>query len=118
VAADPPPSDGTGEAAGGDVDLVVVTMAFDAADVDRLLSVLSKYVVLSRGHRGCRNIDLVASATRPGRFVVIEKWESADAQQDHFDSPDMVEMASACRGILTQPPLIDLHEPISAHDLD
>ena len=66
---------------------------------------------------GCRNIDLAASATRPGRYVIIEKWDSPAAQQVHFDSADMVEMAQACNGLLTSAPQIDLLEGISAHDL-
>lgn len=102
---------------GDEIDLVIVTMTFDAADPEPLLATLAKYVVLSRGHAGCRNIDLAASATTPGRFVVVEKWESTDAQQSHFDSPDMVEMAEACRELLSRPPTIDLLEPITAHDL-
>jgi quinol monooxygenase YgiN len=100
-----------------DVELTMVTMVFDSSDADTLLSILAKYVVLSRGHPGCRNIDLCASATTPGRFVVVEKWESPEAQQAHFDSPDMVEMAAACTGLLARPPAIDLLETISAHDL-
>jgi len=100
-----------------DVELTIVTMAFDASVPERLQSVLAKYVVVSRGHPGCRNIDLCASATTPGRFLIIEKWESPDAQRAHFDSQDMVEMASACTGLLAKPPQIDLLEGISAHDL-
>ena len=100
-----------------EVELTIVTMAFDSAQPERLQSVLAKYVVLSRGHPGCRNIDLCASATTPGRFVLIEKWETPDAQRAHFDSADMVEMARACEGLLTKPPQIDLLEGISAHDL-
>lgn len=103
---------------GSEVELTVVTLAFDAADPERLVPVLAKYVVLSRGHPGCRNIDLCASATSPGRFVIIEKWETPAAQQAHFDSEDMVEMAKACKGLLSKPPQIDLLEGISAHDLN
>ena len=99
------------------VELTIVTMVFDASDAERLQSVLAKYVELSRGHDGCRNIDLCASATKPGRFIVVEKWETADAQRAHFDSADMVEMASAWEGLLVAPPQIDLLEAISAHDL-
>lgn len=95
----------------------MVTLVFQASDPDRLLSVLSKYVVVSRGAPGCRNIDLCASATRAGRFLVIEKWESPDAQRAHFDSPEMVELAESCRGLLSAPPDIDLFDGISAHDL-
>ncbi len=99
------------------VELMMVTMAFDAADAEALQSVLARYVVVSRGHPGCRNIDLALSATTPDRFVVVQKWESPQAQRAHFDSADMVAMATACEGLLAAPPRIDLLEPISAHDL-
>jgi quinol monooxygenase YgiN len=103
---------------GGEVELTIVTMVFDAVDVDRLLSVLSKYVVLARMQPGCRNIDLCASMTTPARFLIIQKWETPAAQQAHFDSPQMVEMAESCNGLLTGPPAIDLLEGLSAHDLN
>jgi quinol monooxygenase YgiN len=100
-----------------DVELTLVTMVFDAADTEQLLAVLSRYVVVTRAQSGCRNVDLAASATTPGRFVLIQKWDSPDAQRDHFDSADIVEMARSCDGLLSRPPTIDLLEPITAHDL-
>ena len=100
-----------------EVDLTIVTMAFDALDPERLQSVLARYVVLSRGHAGCRNIDLAMSTTQPNRFVVIQKWERPEDQRAHFDSADMVTMAEGCSGLLSGPPQIDLLDPISAHDL-
>ena len=100
-----------------DVELVVVTMVFDAVDDDRLRPLLAKYVVLARDEPGCRNVDLLASATNPGRYVVIAKWGSPEAQRAHFDSPVMVELAEGCRGLLARPPQIDLLDAISAHDL-
>jgi len=106
---------------GGEVELTIVTLVFKASGEEqagRLLSVLSKYVVLSRGHPGCRNIDLSASVTKPGHFLIVEKWETPLAQRAHFDSEDMVEMARACEGLLEQRPEIDLYEAISAHDLN
>jgi quinol monooxygenase YgiN len=103
---------------GGDVgELTVVTLIFDASDESKLLDVLARYVVVARSHPGCRNIDLCASVTVPSRYVVIEKWASAAAQRAHFDSPDMVAMAEACKGLLTAPPAIDLLTGVSAHDL-
>ncbi|MDZ7676792.1 MAG: antibiotic biosynthesis monooxygenase family protein [Acidimicrobiales bacterium] len=100
-----------------DVEVTIVTMVFDTTDADRLLPVLAKYVVLTRGHPGCRNIDLCRSATTDDRYVVIQKWDSPEAQRAHFDSADMVEMAESCAGLLATPPAIDLLEGISAHDL-
>ena len=101
----------------GELELAIVTMTFDATDAERLVPVLAKYVVLSRGHAGCRNIDLCASVTTANRFVIIQKWDSMDAQRAHFDSAEMVEMAQSCAGLLIAPPTIDLLDGISAHDL-
>ena len=100
-----------------DVELAVVTMRFDAVDDAALLAILSKYVVLTRMHDGCRNVDLCSSATTPGRHLVIEQWETADHPRRHFDSDEMVEMAQACAGLLSAPPDIDLWDGTSAHDL-
>ena len=98
-------------------EITLVTMRFEASDPERLIGVLSKYVVVSRMTPGCRNIDLTQSVAVPGRFVVIEKWESPEAQRAHFDSAEMVDMAQACEGLLSTPPDIDLLEGLSAHDL-
>jgi len=100
-----------------DVDITLVTLRFDASDDAALSAVLARYVVAARGHDGCRNIDFCASVTSPSRFVIIEKWASPQAQRAHFDSPDMVAMAEACRGLLAQPPDIELLTGVSAHDL-
>lgn len=101
-----------------DAEITLVTLRFQTSDPEKLMGVLSKYVVLSRQQPGCRNIDLTGSVTTPGRFVVIQKWESPEAQQAHFNSREMIEMAEACVGILTEPPEIDLLEGLSAHDLN
>ena len=100
-----------------DVELAIVTLRFDAADPEAVAAILSKYVVLTRMQPGCRNVDLCASVTRPGRFLVIQKWDSIDAQREHLDSEVMVDMARACAGVLTGPPDIDLWDGPSAHDL-
>jgi quinol monooxygenase YgiN len=100
-----------------DVELTIVTMRFDAIDDERLLAVLSKYIVLTRMHDGCRNVDLCSSVTVTGRHLVIQKWETPTHQQRHFDSDAMVEMARSCTGLLSSAPAIDLWDATSAHDL-
>src|SRR5437763_13415019 len=100
-----------------EIDLSIVTLVFDAAEPEPLLGVLSKYVVLSRQQPGCRNIDLCGGMTTQGRYLIIQKWETPEAQRAHFDSREMVEMAEACRGLLREKPQIELYEGLSAHDL-
>jgi quinol monooxygenase YgiN len=100
-----------------EIELTVVTLVFDASDNAALLSVLSKYIVLTRMEDGCRNVDLCSSWTTPGRHLVIQKWDSADHQRRHFDSELMTDMARSCVGLLSSAPEIDLWEGTSAHDL-
>lgn len=106
------------DAGSEEVDLTMVTMTFDALDPGRLQAVLARYVVLSRGHPGCRNIDLAMSSTRPSRFVIVQKWATPGDQENHFNSADMVTMAEGCTGLLAAPPAIDLLDAISVHDLN
>jgi quinol monooxygenase YgiN len=99
------------------VELTVVTMQMEAIDAARLGALLARYVVLTRQAPGCRNVDLCASATAPGRFLVIEKWDDAASQRAHFDAAETVTLAESCRDLLSKAPAIDLFAGISAHDL-
>ena len=103
-----------------DVEIAVLTAVFDARPgaEEALLGALSRYVVLTRHEPSCRNVDLVASVTHGGRFLVIEKWDSAAAVQSHLDSPLMTEMAHAAIAALAAKPEIDLYDSISAYDLE
>jgi quinol monooxygenase YgiN len=103
-----------------DVELAVLTVVFDARPerVDELAAVLARYVVLTRREAACRNVDLLASATERGQFVVIEKWDSPDAARAHLDTALMVDMAQAAVPLLAGKPRVDLLDTISAHDLE
>ena len=97
----------------------MMTATFDAragAEAD-LLATLARYVVMTRHEPACRNVDLVASCTHDARFLVVEKWESAEALQAHLDSELMTDMARAAVPCLATQPAIDLFDTISAHDL-
>jgi quinol monooxygenase YgiN len=102
-----------------EINLAIVAGVFDArpgAEAE-LGAVLANYVVVSRTSPGCRNIDLVASLTTPGRFLVYEKWQSADHQRDHLLSAVTEDMAAAALPLLAGPPDLGLFEAVSAHDL-
>lgn len=102
-------------------DLLLASLAFEAVDGDAaaeaLARALATYAVLARGEAGCRNVDLCAAAGRPGRFVVIEKWASAEDHGRHLEGPVMAGLARDCRGVLARAPEVELLAPISAHDL-
>ena len=102
-----------------DLEIAILTAMFDARPgaEESLAATLARYVVMTRHEPACRNVDLVASVTRGGRFLVIEKWESADAIQAHLDSQLMTEMAREALPALADQPVLDLYDTISAHDL-
>ncbi len=103
----------------GDVEVAVLLADLLARPerADDLAAVLARYVVLTRGEPGCRNVDLLGSATESGRFLVIEKWDSASDARAHLDTELMTGMASAAVPLLAAKPRIDLLDTISAHDL-
>jgi len=102
-----------------EVELSVVLAVFEARTgrVEALAALLANYVVVTRRASDCRNVDLVASVIEPGRFVVVEKWGSPEAQRAHMDAPETVALAQECRDLLSSPPRFDLCEAVSAHDL-
>ena len=103
-----------------------VEMAVLTADVRRpcpvtrtqLAAALARYVVLTRDEPACRNVDLVASATQSGRFLVIEKWDSADARPGppRLPAHDRDGRGRASRSLADEARR-STSRPISAHDL-
>jgi quinol monooxygenase YgiN len=102
-----------------DPELAVLTARFDPmpGSEPALGAVLARYVVITRQAAGCRNVDLLASASHPGRILLVEKWGSAATARAHLDSPEMAEMAAAAVPHLVARPEVDLYDTISAHDL-
>lgn len=102
-----------------EVEINVVAGLFQARSGKEaeLAATLARYVVLTRSVTGVRNVDLVISASTTGRFLIVEKWDDADAQRAHLDSDLMVTMATQSGPLLNQPPDLELYDVISAHDL-
>ena len=102
-----------------DVELAMFTALFDArpGGEESLAALLARYVVMTRREPACRNVDLVASTTVGGRFLVVEKWDHASAVQRHLDSPLMADTAREALPLLADKPSLDLYDTISAHDL-
>ena len=102
-----------------ELEISVLTASFDAKPgaEGALCATLARYVVMTRHVPACRNVDLVASLTHGGRFLVVEKWETPAAAQAHLDSSLMTEMAADALPSLATKPTLDLYDTISAHDL-
>ena len=96
---------------------VIVTMRWERV-TDDLLAEIVRYVVMSRGEPGCRNIDLCASVTdrragRGHREVGLDRRPSGPTStaRPWWPWPPPPGSSGAAR------PELDLLEGISAHDL-
>ena len=65
------------------IDLTVILTAKDAADVPELRSLLAKQTQLSRQEPGCVRFEAFESQSVAGTFLLIERWESQAALDEH-----------------------------------
>ncbi|WP_186137397.1 putative quinol monooxygenase [Burkholderia gladioli] len=62
---------------------IISTSAQHAEDVERALE---RAVPEVRKESGCLQYDLHRDQTRPGRFVMIERWRDAEALKAHGEA--------------------------------
>lgn len=69
---------------------VIVGLHARPGTEDQLREDLRALVEPSRREAGNISYDLYEDAHAPGRFVFIERWESADAQQRHHNQGEHI----------------------------
>ncbi len=65
------------------IDLTVVLNAKELASVPELRQLLATQVTLSRQEPGCVRFEAFESESVPGTFILIERWESQSALDQH-----------------------------------
>lgn len=65
------------------VDLTVVLTAKDIGNVTELRDLLATQVNLSREEPGCVRFEAFESQTVPGTFIIVERWKSQTALDEH-----------------------------------
>lgn len=81
-------------------------------------AVLRRVIEQTHAHEpGCVLYALHRAVDDSTRFVVVEKWESQQDLDAHFEQPYMGEIAAA-RDLLAEPPSVWFTEPVAAGDPD
>ncbi len=65
------------------IDLTVILTAKDSANIPELRTLLATQVQLSRAEPGCVRFEAFESGSVPGTFILIERWESQAALDEH-----------------------------------
>lgn len=73
----------TVEREGPVIDLTVVLTAKEFAKVPEIRELLATQVNLSRREPGCVRFDAFESQTAAGTFIIVERWESQTALDEH-----------------------------------
>jgi quinol monooxygenase YgiN len=79
-----------------------------AAEVE---SILTELAAATQAEAGCIMYSLNRGLEEPHVFVTVEKWESADALQQHLGSPHIAAALSRTGELLAEPPRIIPTEP-------
>ncbi len=65
------------------VDLIVVLTARDPGRLPEIRQLLADQVNLSRAEPGCARFEALESQSAPGTFLVVERWASQAALDEH-----------------------------------
>lgn len=68
---------------------------------DAVRAALQALVVETRQQEGCLAYDLFESSSSPDTFVMVERWASQEALDQHLASPHVAEALGALEGALT-----------------
>ena len=70
---------------------VVATISAKEGTAEGLGAALKKLAEASRGDTGCIAYEVYESASTPGTFVTVERWESQDDLDAHMKAPHVAE---------------------------
>ena len=72
----------------------------------------------TRAEEGCESYQVGEDLETPNNFMVVERWTSAEAQYDHFRSPEFGELMGALGDVLAGPPDVSINEVATTLTLD
>jgi quinol monooxygenase YgiN len=83
---------------------------------DEGLAALTTGIEATHGEEGCLAYALHEDVEQPARFVIVEKWASADALAQHAETSHLKAMFAAVGPLLAEPPTIVRAAPLPVGD--
>ena len=59
-------------------------------------------IASTRREAGCHSYDLTSSITEPNEFIFVERWESREALDAHFQTPHLRHWRDLCEDYLSK----------------
>jgi quinol monooxygenase YgiN len=79
--------------------VIHASVLVDPAKTDAAVAAAKEMMVESRKEPGCHAYTFTRDLSEPGRFHIIEEWESDEALAVHFKAPHMAKFQQAVAGL-------------------
>lgn len=96
--------------------VVVATVQVKPGTEDEALAALTAGVTATHGEERCLAYALHRDVDDATRFVIVERWASQDALDEHAAQPHLREMLAKVGPLTAAPPTILRTTPVAAGD--
>lgn len=79
--------------------IVAGDVEIDPAQREAAMDAARTVMAATRTEPGCLEYTIAADVDDAGRFVILEKWASAEALAAHFETPHMAAFQTAMAGL-------------------
>jgi quinol monooxygenase YgiN len=95
---------------------VVASFKIRAGKEEEALEALRPVIEQTHDEAGCLNYALHRDKNDPSVLVIVERWTSQVALDNHFLQPYVAQLGTAAADLLTEPPVVRFCDPIALGD--
>jgi quinol monooxygenase YgiN len=96
--------------------VVAATVEVKPESQDAALTMITTAIEATHAEPGCVDYALHRDVTDPARFVILEKWATPSALEEHAQTPHLKQLFADLGPLLAAPPTIIRTEPIPVGD--
>lgn len=89
---------------------ITITIKLVAKDRDQTLQHLAHALPTTRNYHGCRYCNTLTNADVPNEIVLIQEWDSRDAQQRYIQWRQETGALNELVALLAEPPMVEFWE--------
>jgi quinol monooxygenase YgiN len=86
---------------------VMVTVKLVAKEQDKTINHLSRVLPITRNYQGCRYCNTYIQQDKPQEIVLIQGWDSRQAQQNYIQWREETGALAELIALLAKPPVVE-----------
>jgi quinol monooxygenase YgiN len=96
--------------------VVAATVEVKPESQDAALAAITAAIEATHAEPGCLAYALHRDLAEPARFVIVEKWSTATALEEHAQTPHLKQLFADLGPLLAGPPTITRTAPVPVGD--